>query len=306
MGTQAYTIETAVAITVTSFAPPTVAVTPTPSFAKAGLAFGKQGIGPGLLNDARNIAVDGNGTLYVSDYEGGRIQAFDSTGKYLSQFKVGDKNTIVEGLATSLKGEVYVSADGYIYGMDGATGKQLSQWSDPSGGEFGDLAMTADGNVASVWYEGRWGVITTLEGHREDLVVFNPQGKVVLRVQSVISSQTGDLALDNFIAVDGKGTFYALSGGTVYKFGPDGKYLNSFGSTGSAPDQFTYPACLAVDGLGRLYVGDSRKVLVFAQDGHFIDSFSTDVTPNQMAIDLKGNVWIVSGEKISEFVMIEN
>jgi len=53
-------------------------------------------------------------------------------------------------------------------------------------------------------------------------------------------------------------------------------------------------------------VGDSRKVLVFSPDGRFIDSFATEVTPSQMAIDLKSNVWIISGEKVSEFVMIEN
>jgi len=307
MSTQALSIVTAAARPTHAPAPtPTRAASPTPSFARAALQFGKQGIGPGLLNDARNITVDGKGTLYIADYQGGRVQAFDSTGKYLSQWKVGGKNTIIEGLAATLKGEVYVSADGYVYGVDGATGKQLSKWSNPNGGEYGDLAITPEGNLATAWYEGRWGMITTLEGHRDDLVVLNPQGKEVLRVPSFISNQTGALALDNFITVDGKGNFYVLSGGTIYKFGPDGKYINSFGSTGSAPDQFNYPTSLAVDGLGRLFVGDSRKVLVFSPDGRFIDSFATEVTPSQMAIDLKSNVWIISGEKVSEFVMIEN
>ena len=45
------------------------------------------------------------------------------------------------------------------------------------GGEYGDLAITPDGNLAAVWYEGRWGIITSLEGHSEALDIYNSKGQ---------------------------------------------------------------------------------------------------------------------------------
>ena len=62
--------------------PPTPSATP--AFAQPALQFGEKGIGPGLLTDARYIGVDGSGTIYVADYQGGRVQTFDSTGKSLT------------------------------------------------------------------------------------------------------------------------------------------------------------------------------------------------------------------------------
>jgi hypothetical protein len=78
--------------------------------------------------------------------------------------------------------------------------------------------------------------------------MFNTQGKITLTVPSFISGQTGDLALDTYLAVDGLGNIYALSDAVVYKFSPDGKYINPFGSIGDQPGQFSSPGSIAVDG----------------------------------------------------------
>src|SRR5882672_10899229 len=45
-----------------------------PAFATSALEFGSEGIGAGQFKDARNIAVDGQGRIYVGEYSGGRIQ----------------------------------------------------------------------------------------------------------------------------------------------------------------------------------------------------------------------------------------
>ena len=39
--------------------------------------FGKEGIGAGYFKDARSIAVDAEGRIYVGEYTGGRMQVFD-------------------------------------------------------------------------------------------------------------------------------------------------------------------------------------------------------------------------------------
>src|SRR5690242_18599732 len=56
---------------------PTVPRTPPaePGFASVVMTFGSEGIGPGMFTDARSIAVDEAGRIYVGEYGSGRIQA---------------------------------------------------------------------------------------------------------------------------------------------------------------------------------------------------------------------------------------
>lgn len=255
-----------------------------------------------MLNDARYIAVDGSGTIYVADYEGGRIQAFDVTGKYLHQFKVGDAKTIIAGLAANHAGDVFVAYDTSIYRYKGATGELLGELTNPVVGTFGDMAAEPDGSLAATWYEGRWGLITTLEGHRDDLVIFNPQGKISLTIPGFISSQTGDTALDNYITVDGLGNIFVLSDDLVYAFSPQGKYLNHFGSQGNNPGQLNFANSIAVDGQGQIYVSDSNAVHVFSTDGQLVTDFPTKPSGDAMVFDEKGALWVVSRDKVTQYV----
>ena len=288
--------------------PPTeVPVTPTPAFASPSLSFGESGIGPGQLNDPRYLAVDGSGTLYVADYQGGRVQAFDPTGKYLSQFSVGDLKTIIHGLAADHQGRVYVAAghepDILVY--DGKTGQALGKLTSPNGGEFGEMAATATGGLDATWYEGRWGLITSLDGHRDDLVQFDSQGNIASTLPSFISSQTGDPALDIYIAVDGLGRIFALSDRVVYAFSPEGKYTNKFGSEGDLPGQFSWPSAIAVDGQGRVYIGDTNSVHVYTTDGRFIADFPIQGSINSMVMDEGGHLWVLGGGKVTQYILQE-
>ena len=47
------------------------------------MAWGKHGTGPSEFNIVHSVAVDSQGTVYVSDRENNRIQIFDSNGKFL-------------------------------------------------------------------------------------------------------------------------------------------------------------------------------------------------------------------------------
>ncbi|MFN2510130.1 MAG: hypothetical protein ABR568_01655 [Pyrinomonadaceae bacterium] len=55
----------------------------TNGFAEVVMKFGSEGIGPGMFKDARSIAVDGAGRIYVGEYLGGRIQVFDPSANFL-------------------------------------------------------------------------------------------------------------------------------------------------------------------------------------------------------------------------------
>ncbi len=278
---------------------------PTPAYANPKLSFGEKGIGQGQFNDSRYLAVDGAGTLYVADYQGSRVQAFDSTGKYLSQFMVGNSKTIILGLTANHQGKVFIAtSDGPdILQYDGKTGQMTGKLSSPNAGEFGDLFAMADGGLAAAWYEGRWGMITSLEGHRDDLVVFDSQGKIKLTIPSFISGQTGDLALDNYITVDGLGKFFALSDRTIYQFTSEGKYSNKFGGSGSGQGQFDSANAIAVDGQDQIYISDVGKIQVFSADGRFLTDFPTHGSTEMMAFDEQGNLWVLGDQKVTQYVI---
>jgi len=73
------------------------------------------------------------------------------------------------------------------------------------------------------------------------------------------------------IVADAAGNLFVLDTGNhrVQKFGPDGKYLATYGRQGQGPGEFYYPAWLAVDAKGFLYVSDpnNQRIQVLTPDG---------------------------------------
>jgi DNA-binding beta-propeller fold protein YncE len=286
---------------------PIPTLVPTQSFARLVTTFSSKGIGPGLLNDARYITVDGAGTVYIADYQGGRIQAFDADGKFLHGWQVGDAKTVIYGLSASQAGTVYVSYKGDIYRFEGASGKALGKLEYELGPEFGDLAALPDGGVLGMWYESRWGLITSREGHRDDLVWFDADGKTVRRLESAISEQTDSTEVEVSLAVDGLGNVYAMSEyeDAIFKFSSEGKFLDRINLESSVPNQSMWADCIAVDGQGRVYVGGSLEINVFSPEGRFILSFKTETSVRMMAFSPQGDLYIVSTDSASRYKLGE-
>lgn len=73
------------------------------------------------------------------------------------------------------------------------------------------------------------------------------------------------------IVLDAAGNPYVLDSGNhrIQKFGPDGKYLATYGRQGQGPGEFYYPSWLAVDAKGFLYVSDpnNQRIQVLTPDG---------------------------------------
>ncbi|HVQ36720.1 MAG TPA: hypothetical protein VMS31_04270, partial [Pyrinomonadaceae bacterium] len=182
-------------------------------FAKVILNFGSEGIGPGMFKDARAIAVDASGKIYVGEYSGGRIQVFDPDGKFITQWSVDPKMPLT-GLAADRSGNVYAVQSGTISRYEGATGNPLGQIAYPGGWGFDDIQVAADGGLVASWYK-----------NRDDIVRFNSAGQPVRTIRAAISSVTDDAELDTHVAIDGLGNIYALGtfNNAVFKFSPDGK-----------------------------------------------------------------------------------
>jgi DNA-binding beta-propeller fold protein YncE len=237
-----------------------------PEFATVLLKFGSEGIGPGMFTDARSIAIDPDGTMYVGEYSGGRIQVFDPSGKFVTQWTANPKMPL-RGLAADRKGNVFVVQSGKIDKYEGATGKPLGEIKFGDGWGFDDIAIAADGGFVAAWSR-----------NTDDIVRMDSSGSVVRHIKAAISSVTDRSELNIRVAIDGAGNIYALGtfNNAVFKFSPEGKYMNKFGGEGEKPGQFRAPSAIAVDGTGKVYVSDIKGIQVFDSDGRFLRTFRVD------------------------------
>ena len=267
---------------------------PEPSIATVALKFGNEGIGPGMFTDARSIAVDGAGNIYVGEYSGGRIQVFDSEGKFVTQW-IANAKMPLRGLAADRKGNVYVVQSGNIQKFEGLSGKPLGELSYGEGWGFDDIVATPDGGLTAAWYK-----------NRDDIVRFDAGGHTVRTIKAAISSITEHSELDTRIAEDGVGNIYARGrfNNAVFKFGRDGKYINKFGSAGDKAGQFQAPVAIAVDGKGRVFVADMKGIQMFDSDGRYLELFKPDNGhASGMIFDDKGELLVVDRTKVMKLVL---
>ena len=263
------------------------------SFAKVLLDFGTEGIGPGMFKDARSIAVDGAGRIYVGEYTGGRIQVFDPSGKFVTQWSIGDRKTLLRGMAADRKGVVYVTSGGGIDRYQGETGEKLGQLEYERSG-FDDVAAAADGGLVTAWHS-----------NRDDIVRFDSNGKVVRMIPAAISSASGESELSMRVAVDGSGYIYALGrfNNAVFKFAPDGKFMNRFGGAGDEAGQFRAPYSIAVDGYGRVYVGDIKGIQVFDANGRYLTTFDVKGVAFGMVFNDKNEMFVIARDHVVKFAV---
>jgi DNA-binding beta-propeller fold protein YncE len=108
-------------------------------------SWGQKGTGPGQFADVRSIAVDAQGNVYAADAGNARIQVFDNSGTYKTEFKnVGNAQAICitpganQMLYVSnsnppddldVAGEIYkMRLDGTMLGKFGRAGKRLKEF----------------------------------------------------------------------------------------------------------------------------------------------------------------------------------
>ncbi|HEV2734113.1 MAG TPA: hypothetical protein VGV85_04705, partial [Longimicrobiaceae bacterium] len=226
--------------------PPAPAAEPPPeppAFAEPVLEFGSEGIGAGRFTDARGVAVDGQGRVYVAEYSGGRVQVFDSAGVFVTQWTADPKMPLVD-LEADRRGVVYVVQSGRIRRYEGITGKPLGTVPGPGGRSYSDVALALDG---SLWAVAWPHAIVHLAADGGELRSIDAREAI------------GEDASPKRVAVSGTGDLYVLDqwAADVYHLDRTGKLVDRFGGGGEGPAEFRSPADIAVDGRGRVFVSDT-------------------------------------------------
>ncbi|MCJ7512556.1 MAG: NHL repeat-containing protein [Anaerolineales bacterium] len=259
-------------------------------------SFGGEGIGPGRFTDARSIGVDGEGRIYVGEYQGGRVQVFDAEGGFLTQWHA-DRDRPLRGLAVGRDGTVFLVQGGTIQRFQGETGEVLQPVDHPAGDGFDDVAMTADGGLVAFWYAAG----------QDNLVTFGRSRQVELTIPAAASGPSGESELDLRVAADGEGNLYGLGTFTqsVFVYSPEGRFLNRVGSSGDETGQLRAPSSIAVDDQGRIYVGDIDGVEVFHRDGRHLGTIDVQGTPFGLTFDAQGLLLVVNGTRVAWYPPLE-
>jgi len=240
------------------------------------LEFGGPGMGAGYFQEPEHICVGPEGNIYVGEFETGKIQIFDNEGNFLDQWNFGKSDEIyLRSMALSRDGLLYMVYDGELYIHDAVSGDVLGSLQHPDGWGFDDVEVCDDGSIVASWY-----------CNRDDIIKFAPDGSIDFVIREAISSQTGDSELDTDISVDGMGNIFAYGSfnESVFKFSPQGRFLNRFGSDGDRPGQFTSPSSMCTDPQGRLWVSDFGDLIVFDNNGTYMDTFDPGMTIYDMAM----------------------
>ena len=214
--------------------------------------------------------------FYVSNYIGGTIDAYLSTGANLGVFASTGLNE-PQGLAFDANGNLYAANWGSnTIERFSPTGQDLGVFASTGMDYPCGIAFDNSGNL----YVANWGNSTIEE--------FSATGK------DLGAFASSDLAAPAGLAFDGSGNLYAVNWGnaTVAKFAPSGS-----GSVFASSAGLNHPAGIAVDGGGNLYVASywTTTIEKFSSSGADLGVFALGLAaPDGLAFDTAGNLLVVN------------
>src|SRR5436190_17346570 len=250
-------------------------------FDKTGKYVGEIGQGVYGFMFAEKVKVDPQDNIWVVDQMSNMIMEFDSEGREVMLLgrKAESETVPARGAAPpAAPGGGGAGAGGAAAGGRGAAAPQAG------GGGRGGGAADAEAPAGG---RGRGG----------------PPGAG--GAQDVFNRPT-DVAWDaagNIYVADGLGT-----NSRIAKFDKNGKFVRSWGQTGTAAGQFRQPRSVVVDAQGLVYVADAgnRRIQVFDSDGNYKTRFLNVGTPRAICITQgPRQVMYVSNSNVPEDIDVD-
>ncbi len=249
------------------------------------LEFGEKGSGPGQLDDPRAIAVDLAGNIYVADYRSGRVQKFDSSGKFVAAFLLGED--MIHGVAATYDGHLWVSRGGDLIELalpDGKVVRTLPNHQPKL--SYGGLAVDQSNTIYAANYGA--GTFVSINGsvpRSDDIRKLDKNGNLLAIWKDIIRGSMGA-----YLAVDSAGALYVAE--------ERSRYIDIVDSHGKVKERFqhhTIAEGIAVDGKGRILVGTGRGISVFDGTGQSLGTIGT-ATVRGVAMGRNGRLHAVSSE----------
>lgn len=213
----------------------------------------------GAIRHPSAVALDREGTIYVSDAGGQRIVLYDAGGRYKTAFPLKGSKTVSLALNEKLGRLYVVDALGNKVIVLGLDGKRLFEFGDrgKSPGQFNmPLDITID----------RKGTVYVLDVRNFRVQVFDPEGTFITSFGSA-GDGPGFFANPKGIAVDSDGHIYVTDAAfsNFQVFDRTGRVLLFVGGLGLRPGEMYLPAGISIDEQDRLYVADqlNKRVQIF-------------------------------------------
>jgi DNA-binding beta-propeller fold protein YncE len=225
-------------------------------FGTCGSGNGQFAIGGASPN---GMAFDSAGNLFVADNGNRRVQKFNSSGVYQSQFGTsGSGNgqfSAPRGLAIDSSDNIYVvdlnlqrvqkfNSSGVYVSQFGTNGTGDGQFTSPVG-----IALDSSGNI----------YVSDLSANR--IQKFSSSGTYLSKFGTT-GTGNGQLSSPYALAIDSGGNIFVTendTNGRIQMFAPDGTYLSKFGAYGSGAGQFATSQGIILDGAGKIYVSDGAN-----------------------------------------------
>jgi len=255
------------------------------------LRFGKEGIGPSQMTRVESVAVDPEGFIYAADWELGRVQRFSPAGKLAGLVYVEPER--IDAVAYERSGVLFVVGRYQMFRYDAKTLKLLGQVEAPGGGEFLTVAARPTG-----------GVVAVLEapGISDDIAFLDKEGKLERILHGAIDKVAEYTVRDPHVAVDAQGFFYVADNGNyaIFKFTPEGRYINRFGYEGHPPgDSETDLQGIALDGRGNLWVSGWRDLYLVTVDGRPRQRY--EMSAYGLAVSDKGELYVTDRTMVRRY-----
>jgi hypothetical protein len=141
------------------------------------------------------------------------------------------------------------------------------------------------------------------EGERGNQVFkFNSEGEVLMTLgqPGVSGFGPGYFSEPTDVVVSKNGDVFVSDGHSpggnnrIIRFSAEGRFINSWGVTGSDPGEFLIPHALALDSKGRLFVGDrnNNRIQIFDQNGNFLDEWTNFGRPSGLFIASDDTIYV--------------
>jgi tripartite motif-containing protein 71 len=266
------------------------------------------------------VTLDGQGNLYLAEFDDDLIYKYSSSGSLLAQWGGhGSGPGQLEGpdkLAFDSLGNVYVTE----VGSQSAEGNSRIQKFSPIGtplaqwGTFGSapgqfstpvgIAIDQQGDI----------YVADVGNHR--IQKLSSQGKPLTQWHTVGSGTGESTEIGYDLALDACGNVYVsdahpFSSGNdrIQKFSPSGNLLAAWGGTGTGPGKFGNPTGIAVDSKGNVFVVDSgnNRIQELSSTGQYLAEWKGPDSgfqfTSKVAVDGHGNMYVSDGSKVLKLVI---